>query len=298
MAKKFKQPEGHAPGIYFNMPLDKYHSDPALSHSGMVKLLLSPLDYWITGPLNPDREEWQEPKRGSAMWFGKLCHMLLMERDLFWATHKVVGMVASHHNSFTWLTRDEYREIKACVDEIRNMPDAAEFFTRGYAEVSIFWRDKETGLMMRIRVDYLRVFGGLDYKRAKSILSNQLGWQIADFGYDIQDRHYQEGIRQIKILLSQGKAVIEGTVDQAWLKQFMADPRHMFRFFFQRSIAPHIFRIVGFDSDISSNAQARVDDAKHIYKQHIEKYGSERWPAGKVQPEEFSIYHMPKRIFD
>ena len=298
MVKKLKQPEGFAPGIYFDMPISAYHSDPALSHSGMVKLLLSPLDYWITGPLNPDREEWSEPDRGSGPWYGSKCHLLLLEREKFWQTHKVVGMTTSTPRQYTWLTRDEYRNIKACVDEIRDMPDAAEFFTRGYPEVSIFWRDPETGLMMRIRVDWLRVFGGLDYKRAKSILNNQLGWQIADFGYDLQDRLYQEGIRQIKKLLRSGKAVIEGKHDPEWLKEFAKDERTIFRFFFQRSVAPHVFRILGFDAEIFSNAQARIDDAKHIYRQHIEKYGRERWPAGKVTPEEFSIYHLPRRVFD
>lgn len=298
MAKKHKQPKGFEPGIYFNMSNEEYHADPALSHSGMVKLLISPLDYWITGPLNPDKEPWRDEKRGTARWFGKMRHELLLERERFWRTYKVIGMTSDDHSAFTWLTREEYRDIKAAIDEIRNVPEASQFFSEGYPEVSIFWRDAATGLMMRCRIDWLRIFGGLDFKQARSLLNNQLGWQIADFGYDLQEVHYTEGLRQIKMALKSGKAKAHGTYDPAWLKAFIDDPDIYFRFFFQRSEPPYIYRILAFDSEILKNAQVRIDDAKAIYQTYIEEFGASRWPAGKCAPEEFSIYHLPKRIFD
>jgi hypothetical protein len=34
-------------GIYLNLPEDDYHADPALSASGIKKLLQSPADYWV-----------------------------------------------------------------------------------------------------------------------------------------------------------------------------------------------------------------------------------------------------------
>lgn len=290
---KHKQPVGMKPGIYFNMPIEAYHNDPALSHSGMVKLLLSPLDYWISGPLNPNRETWRLPERGSGKWKGDLSHTLLLERERFWRTYKVYGM--SGKGDFKWLTPDEYREIKSAVDEIRNIPAASAYFEHGYPEVSIFWRCKATGLMCRIRVDYLRTFGGIDYKKARSLINNQLGWQIRDFGYHLQEKLYIEGITEIKQLLREGKAVIEGNVDKAWLKEFMRDEQVDFCFFFQRSEPPHIFRIVSFDREIKDDAQIGIDEAKNIYKSYIEKHGPYRWPAGVPQPEEFSIFHLPKR---
>jgi hypothetical protein len=44
-------------GIYLNLPEDDYHADPALSASGIKKLLQSPADYWFTSVHNPDRED-------------------------------------------------------------------------------------------------------------------------------------------------------------------------------------------------------------------------------------------------
>lgn len=295
MAAKLKQPKGREPGIYFGLPNRDYHADPALSHSGMVKLLVSELDYWINGPLNPEREAFEEPKRGSGKWYGSMRHEFLLERQEFWNRYRVIGMTGKGGN-YTWLQTEEYRQIKAAINEIDAIQKAAGFFKLGYPEVSIFWRCRTTGIMLRIRVDYLRVFGGLDYKTARSLLNNQLGWQIADFGYDMQEALYEEGIREIKRLLREGKAVISGEVDEAWLKEFMMDEDCHFRFFFQRSEPPHIFRIIGFDKEIIKLARAKVEDAKYKYLRNINKYGAERWPAGKVQPEEFSIFHLPKRI--
>ncbi len=301
MTKKHKQPEGMKPGIYFNMPNEAYHADPALSHSGMVKLLISELDYWIESPLNPDREEWRKPKRGSAMWYGSMRHMLLLERARFWREFRIVGQ--THKHGFEWLTKEEYREIKRSVDEILAVPDAAIHFEDGFPEVSIFVRCPETGIMLRIRVDWLLKFGAVDYKQARSLLNNQLGWHIADFGYDIQHSLYVYVLRLIKIELRAGRAVIDGLPDtpeaKKWMADFIADDDVMFRFFFQRSEPPYIFRIIkGFDEEIASNARVRIDEAKQKYLYNITRYGRERWPAGTCEPEEFSIYHLPKRIFD
>ena len=47
----------HDPGLYFAMAEDEYHADPALSGSGVVDLLVSPLTFWIKSPFNPDYED-------------------------------------------------------------------------------------------------------------------------------------------------------------------------------------------------------------------------------------------------
>lgn len=296
---KNKQPAGLKPGIYFNLHNDAYHADPALSHSGMTKLLISYRDYWVHSPLNPDRPVWKKPKQGSAMWYGSMSHALLLEKSRFWRTYKVVGMSHQGNSSdYQWIGRDEYRELKAAIDEIREVPSAMALFEQGYPEVSIFWRCRVTGIMCRIRVDWLRHFGGIDYKRCRSTLNTQLGYQIAEHGLDLQDAFYREGIAEIKELLRTKKAVVEGDVDAEWLKAFIADEDALFRFFFQRSEAPYIFKVKYFDDDISSNARARIDDAKHLYKDSIARYGIEKPPAGTCEAEEFSIYHLPKRIFD
>lgn len=77
------QRELHAPGIYFGLPEEIYHADPALSSSGIRNLLVSPLDYWIASPLNP---EYLDAKT-EAMIQGTAFHRRLLEPERFAAMY-------------------------------------------------------------------------------------------------------------------------------------------------------------------------------------------------------------------
>lgn len=291
---KHKQPPGLAPGIYFGLPKEAYHSDPALGHSGMVDILESPLDYWIRSPLNPQRKDDRET---DAMRFGDRCHLLLFEPDRFFEKYATAGMRFTPGT--TGLSSVEFLKIKESVDMIKRDKYAADHFAHGYPEVSIFWVDPESGVRLKIRVDYLRTFGGIDYKRCRSINRDFIGRQVADFGYDIQCWHYTDGIRHIKRLLKSGKVKAHGVVDKAWLKAFTEDPDCMFRFFFQRSDPPYVWRLFqSFDAEIMAIAQSDTRKAIDIYKNHVERYGSAMWPAGSNEAEELSIFHIPSWIRD
>lgn len=293
MKEKHKQPTVLEPGIYFNLSEHLYHADPALSHGGMVDLLIHPLQYWENGPLNPHREF----KETDAMLFGKRCHQLLLEPDNFFKEYAVQGG-KDFNAKKRFITRNDFRNISDSVDMIKSVPSAYEYFTNGYAEVSIIWDDPETGIRLRARIDWLRSFGGIDYKRAKNIENNPLGWTISDFGYDIQAALYVDGIKEIKRLLKKRKVKAFGLHDSKWLDKFIADEDALFCFFFQRSTRPYVFRILSFDEEIMNNARQRVYEAKHIYKANIEAFGTDKWPAGSAEPEEFSVYNLPRRIFD
>jgi hypothetical protein len=291
--KKHSQPKGLEPGIYFGLPEDKYHADPALSHGGMVHLLVHPLEYWHNSPLNPDKPF----KETDAMTFGKRCHSLLLEPENFFKEYAVQGG-KNYSVKKKFITRSDFQNISDSIEMIKAVPDAYSFFSNGYPEVTIVWRDEETGIMLRIRIDWLRYFGGIDYKRSKNIENNPLGWVIADYGYDIQDVLYRSGIAAIKGLLCRGKVKAHGLHDSKWLKNFMDEEETLFCFLFQRSIRPYVFRILTFEKEILDIASVRVRDAINIYKIHIQQYGVVSWPAGNPKPEEFSIYNLPRRIFD
>jgi hypothetical protein len=292
---KNKQPKGLEPGIYFNLPAEQYHADPALSHSGMVDLLIHPLHYWHKSPLNPNRDMY---KTSDAMKFGDRCHKLLLDERAFFDEFAVQGGKDLASKKKLFIRRSEWQRIKESVDMIKSVPDAYAYFSAGYPEVSIIWDDPETGIRLRIRVDWLRHFGGIDYKRVRGIENNPIGWAIAEWGYDMQEALYREGIIQIKRLIRQGKAKAHGLYETKWLQKFVDDDQALFCFLFQRSTEPFVFRILTFDSEILAIARTRVADAIGIYKQHIEQYGTAKWPAGNPRPEEFSIYNLPRRFID
>lgn len=305
MKIKFEQPAGLPPGIYLNLPEDKYHEDLALSHGGMVSLLDGGfLTYWIKSPLNPGRGEFLVTK---AMEFGTYCHEMLLDEKSFFKKYNCTS--GRFDMTKKTLNKTILDNVKESIGEIKRVPEAHEMFKNGYPEVTIIVICPTTGVRLRIRVDWLRIFGGIDYKRAKSIQFNPLGWHIADFGYDIQEALYTDVIAEAKRLLLKGlikvydcapdgKIVIAGMVAQEWFQRFAKDKRTFFRFLFQRSEKPYIFIIMKLDDEIISNARAHIEDAKQIYIKGIAQWGINRPTAGSGKTIEFSNFHLPRRIID
>jgi len=288
-----KQPDGLEPGIYFNLPENAYHSDSALSHGGMVYLLKSWYDYWENSTYNPEREN--EPTE--AMKFGTQCHEFLLNEKDFFRKYCVAGSKTWTKDKVT-MASHQFKKVKRSIDEIKAVQGAYAYFTNGMPEVTIIIVCPITGIRLRIRIDYLRFFGGIDYKRCKSIEDNQLGWFIADHGYDIQQVLYQDVILEAKRLLRAGKIKLFGTHDLVWLKKFADNESAHFRFFFQRSMPPYIFTIKNMDDDILSNARVAIEDAKDRYLKWMAVYGIAKPPAGNADTTTLSMYHMPRRIID
>ena len=65
----------HEPGVYLDLPEDEYHSDPSFSASGVKLITVSPLDFWVNSPLNPDRKE----NGSEAKDLGKAYHKMILE---------------------------------------------------------------------------------------------------------------------------------------------------------------------------------------------------------------------------
>lgn len=82
----------HDPGIYFGLDEADYHSDPALSASGIKKLLISPLDYWISSPNNPDYVD----EKTDAMVNGTAFHRRLLEPERFAAMYAALPSIEDY----------------------------------------------------------------------------------------------------------------------------------------------------------------------------------------------------------
>lgn len=289
-----KQPDGLPCGIYFNLKASDYHKDTALSHGGMVHLLEAGfLHYWINGPLNPKKKEF---KATPPMIFGTRSHELLLDPKYFHKKYCVTG--GGWAIGMESINTTDYYKIKESVDEIKKVPKAAKIFTRGYPEVTIIFTDPLTGIRCRVRLDWLRVYGGIDYKRSFSIQNNPLGFVIRKHGYDIQEALYRRAILIIKEMLRAGTAKAYGDYDPDWLERFINDDRAFFKFLFQRSESPYIFRVISMSPVILDNAITLTDDALRLYSRGITAYGLKRPPGGTGETEEFSEYHMPRSAID
>lgn len=64
-----------APGVYFNLPNEEYHADPALGSSNIRDLLAGGPTYWWNSGLNPNRKR----KESRALDFGAAMHAMVLE---------------------------------------------------------------------------------------------------------------------------------------------------------------------------------------------------------------------------
>lgn len=288
----YKQPEGLLPGIYFDLEEEVYHKDPAFSHSGMRNILTHPYDYWYNSPLNPNRKF----KTTDAMLLGKLMHMYLLQPEKFFDHYSVPGMGYAPNRRL--ISRADFSKIEEAVQIIKDNTEAYSYFQNGFAEVSVFWVCSRTGVRLKMRVDYLRTFGIIDLKRNKEIEDDPLGWAIESHGYDIQSELYQQGLREIRAMLREKTAKVYGCPDRNWIRKFTNSEEGGFVFFFQRSTLPYVFRVIEFEDDVIDNARVCIECAIDRYKQNIEKYGANEWPAGNAKPEKLGAYNLPRKIFN
>lgn len=286
-------------GIYFNLSNDDYHADPALSHSGMTKLLVSWQDYWVGSVHNPQRKEF---KPTEAMIFGERSGMYLLERDKFYKRYGTYDRNGNGHDG-TYLSSIEYKKIKDSIDAVTSVPIAKQHFQDGYPEVSIFWRDS-TGVMLRVRIDYLRTFGAIDFKRIAQVDNWGIGRAVKAQGLDIQNFLYLEGIKWargwLKRMNDKQRAAFakQENVKLEWLVAFMNDEDLLFRFLFQRSIPPYIWEFRELEPEVLTEGCNAVGWAVKRYKEGIDKYGTAPPPMGAEEVKTISTYHVPRRDYE
>lgn len=112
-------------------------------------------------------------------------------------------VMAELYGGKTILSCDDMHSISSMCANIRSHRGAANLLSRGQAELSGFWIDQETGLLCKMRMDWLawdenqRPIGIADAKKAREAGSREFAKAIANFGYDIQAALYTDGLKAI-----------------------------------------------------------------------------------------------------
>lgn len=293
------QPQGLPEGIYFNLSDEIYHSDPALSHSGMTKLLLSWADYWVNSCLNPQRKKFEAT---AAMEFGKQSGMLLTQPKVFHQTYNTHGRSSSTSKGM-WLSSVQWQKLTESVDAVIDVEIGAAHFRDGYAEVAVVWRDPDTGVMLRVKFDFLRTFGIIDVKRIRAMDDWTIGNAVRDQGLDIQNFLYLEGMKAARrILLAMNEAgrikfALDNGVDSHWLEEFTHDQDIMFRFLFQRSTPPYIWDFVELEEDAVIEGANSVSAAIKRYQDGIGTFGVGKPAMGRDKVRKIGSFFIPRRRY-
>jgi hypothetical protein len=212
-------------GLYSDLTLEQYHSRDvcdgvSISSSGLRTIFNeSPAHYWAGSVYNRDRIE-DESSREMIM--GRAMHHLMLGEPYFAEVfRRAPDEVPDSKNVLTpWSMRTNYakqwvdarrREGKIVifpkeVDQIEGMARAlgAHPMVRagafdGHIERSGFWRDKETGVWIKVRPDVIPTASGdfVDLKTTASVQWTALQRVIAECGYVMQFALMREVFRNL-----------------------------------------------------------------------------------------------------
>lgn len=165
------------PGLYRDISFEEYLSWPFVHHSDLVKFNQSAAHV---------RESMLHPRRSTeAMVFGQAYHCAVLEPGRFAKSYipsittdakgkkldrrTKEGKAAweefeKNARGMTILDGADYDTLIGMQRRIWRHPAAKEMLSApGHSEVSIVWKDEETGLMCKARLDRVAVYGGYPY---------------------------------------------------------------------------------------------------------------------------------------
>lgn len=154
----------NTPGLY-DIPIEIYHGDTCEGHSvsgsGLVRIEQESLrHYHWQSYLNPQREEVDT----AALAFGRAAHAWVLGEPEFnkyfvispFDTFRTKeARVWRDAQSRTIVKADQVEAIKAMAATIKAHPLLRNAFTAGTPEKSLIWKDRETGIWLKSRPDWL-----------------------------------------------------------------------------------------------------------------------------------------------
>lgn len=202
------------PGIYEDVPFDEYCKWKAVNNSSLTAALKSPQHYKAAL-----EKVW---KPTDALLFGTLVHdgkldpkelltkyivmpafelQLSKEYTNPKATREYKGKVAEweeQNQGKTIVTQDNFDTMRDMCTAIDGCTEARETLSHdGPAEVSFVWRDRETGILCKGRIDKMNHKENYISDLKTCITCDDFGKVIADRNYHRQGAFYIDGLYEI-----------------------------------------------------------------------------------------------------
>ena len=211
-------------GLYQNLSYAEYDSMPALRSTYLTRMEEVPAYAHAI-----------EDSEKEAFRFGRALHTFVLEgKDRFWSDYTMATRCAAIYQSgekkntqckaggITWdgeefycgqhnrkvksvaldkeiISPDDITLIKAMNHGIRTHPWAAAIMQDGQAEVVIIWKDKETGLWCKARIDWLPSMEGVvtDLKSCQNANQWAFNRKVKELHYYVSAAMYLEGLNQV-----------------------------------------------------------------------------------------------------
>lgn len=207
------------PGAYQNVPMDRYHGQPcdgpSISSSGLRTIFNKSLaHYWDLSPLNPDRAEFQDTE---ATILGRAAHHLLLGEADF-GNHFIIRpeeapdgrpwngnnkscrqwMAERALDGLTVLKPEHVEYIRGMSKSLAAEPPIQGGILNGIVELSLFWKDPETGIWLKARPDAVpNDADAADLKCVSDISDDGIQRGLGDRGYHQQAALVSEAMEMV-----------------------------------------------------------------------------------------------------
>lgn len=193
------------PGIYEGIPNEEYHGGPGDSKSDLDRIHKTPLHYWTAKNTANDNEP------TTAQFIGSAFHSCLLEPEDFAARYVVApkfdrrtkdgkaGWEAfqSENAGKLLIDQDTHDQLFNMAESVHNHEAAHALLTgaEGKAELSAYWEDPETGLLLRCRPDFFRADGiVVDVKTTDDASLEEFSRSLTKWRYHVQSPFYLDGL--------------------------------------------------------------------------------------------------------
>lgn len=207
------------PGAYLNVPMDFYHGQPtdgpSISSSGLRKIFTESLKhYWDESPLNHDRAEFTDTE---FTILGRAAHHLLLGEADFnryfvlrpdeidgekWQGNKTIckkWLALQELAGLTVVTPAQMEQIRGMAAALAAEPIVQGGILNGHVEISLFWKDAETGIWLKSRPDVIPVSSteAADMKCVSDVSTDGIERSLSSQGYHQQGALIGEAFREV-----------------------------------------------------------------------------------------------------
>jgi len=193
------------------------------------------------------------------------------------------------HDGKEFLPADLIKKIEYAAAFIEMHPQLSKAFTGGYPQVSIIWRDEESGVPCKARLDYLKRKAVVDLKTVEDSLGIPLkkafARSIATYKYHIQARLYLDAVKIAQGFIRESR--VFGEVDKPFLQGVCACDDHQWLWVVQRKGIAPLAQGFTLPSGLTLDlAKSEIDQAMATFKHCWETFGRDPW----LVPTEIEAY--------
>lgn len=196
-----------------DITIEQYHQGVGVSRSGIEQFRRSPLHYWHEY-LNPERtieEKSEIITKRDALQFGNAFHTYILEPQEFEKRYMVIDKPnrTSNAGKAAWadlvtnaqgremIDREAFYEITQMSRNISNSTTASGLIADGAYEKSLFWKDKDTNILCKVRPDIWHKNMIVDLKTCTNASFKAFQRSVYDYGYYIQAAMIHEALHNL-----------------------------------------------------------------------------------------------------